>query len=67
MAKYNFKILIDKVREDNEFLTENLVFIEVKDFTPEQFATLLNTTLGSKEKIVKPKFELFDPSVKESE
>jgi hypothetical protein len=61
MGKYSFKFRLDKQTDSNEFINENLVFIDIKDVTMEQVVKLLNLSLNTPLKVKKPKFEVFNP------
>lgn len=60
-GKYSFKFRLDVQNKDNEFMTDNLVFLDIKDTTPENIVKLLNLSLNAqtKTRVKKSKFEVF--------
>lgn len=65
--KFDFKFRLDVKNKDNEFLTDNLVFLEFKDRSIREVVKLLNLSLRTAEqglRVRQPKttnFEVFNP------
>lgn len=62
MDKYSFKFRLDKQNSGNEFLNDNIVFIDMKDVTLPKMVKLINLSLNIPTKIKKPEFEVFGPN-----
>jgi hypothetical protein len=61
VRKFNMKFRLDTPRSDNEFIIENLIYLDLKEITLEQVVKLINASLDMPHKIKNPKgFEVFE-------